>query len=406
MNNKSQSKAVDFTLKYVGPLLFIFAAISAAYLLKAKQPKARKRPPSADTQLVEVQKANSISEQIKIKAMGIVIPVNYIDLKPQVSGKVVWINPKFHDGALLEREETLIKIEKTDYELELAAKKAQLVSAKYELELEKGRQEVARAEYEMLGGKNLSELEKALTLRIPHLENAKATVKAAEAAVKQAEINLLRTEITVPFNSIVSMKSADLGSHINSQTAICGLTGTDSAWIKATIPVSRLSRIKVPENDRQKGNKVNIKLSGNGKLVFQGELQKLLPELENKGRMAQVLVKVSDPFAIKNDKQEPLLMNSFVKTEIEAGTINNVIKIPRAAVRDFKYVWIAVEKPDKKPDGYQLEIRQINPVWSNSSYVLVRNSVKAGELVVISDIPTPVLGMTLEARLPGENNEQ
>jgi multidrug efflux system membrane fusion protein len=87
-------------------------------------------------------------------------------------------------------------------------RKSDLELAKSNLSIQMGRQDVARKDFELIG-QELSAENKALVLREPQLESAKANVEAAQAAVNQAQLNLQRTTITAPFDAHVISRNTN-----------------------------------------------------------------------------------------------------------------------------------------------------------------------------------------------------
>ena len=121
-----------------------------------------------------------------------------------------------------------------------------------------------------------------------------------------------------------------------------------------------------------------------------GTVKGLMSHLETQGRMARLIVVVKDPLGL-NMKQGPchkLILNSYVRVEIEGRELTNVIRIPRKALRDGDKIWIL------SPDN-TLDIRDVKIAWSGDEEVYVTNSITDGDLLITSDLATPVKDMAL-----------
>jgi RND family efflux transporter MFP subunit len=373
-------------------LLILGVGIAGATYFKRTAPKARKRPPITMTPLVQVKRIYPGTHRVKVPAMGTVIPAREMILKAHVSGEIVAIRPEFVEGGILDEGDEILRIEPADYELKAVQKQSQVADATYALKLEMGYQDVAKREWELLkGSKPASAIDVELALRKPHLEKARADLAAAEAELEQAMLDLARTKISAPFNAIIRTKSVEKGSYVSTQEQLAELVCTDEYWIRVSIPVDRLKWISIPKNAGEKGAKVRILYRNGSELP--GRVIKLMGDLEKEGRMARVLVCVRDPFGLKTPGRDrpPLIIGEYVSIEMEGRQLDNIYAIPRTALRDNVSIWIA------KDDG-KLEIQDVNTVWRNAQTVLVRDGLKPGDRLIISNLPAPVDGMSVKVQ--------
>jgi len=374
------------------------AGIAGASYLNKTAPKARKRKPPRMDPLVRVEMVQQANERAIVRAMGTVVPALEMVLKSRVSGEIISTHPEFIEGGFLKNGTKVLQIDPQDYELAVEQKRSQVVNARYALKLELGHQEVAQREWELLkGDKPAKDMDLELALRKPHLEKARAELVAAEADLKQAELNLARTAIRAPFNAIVRNKHVELGSQVSTQDVLAELVGTDEYWIQVSIPVDRLKWITIPTKMGESGSGVRI-IYGTGSVsTFErrGRVIKLLGDLDEEGRMARVLVSVKDPLDQqgKETKGPPLLIGDYVRVEIEGRELKDVFKIPRTALRDNSKIWI------ERGDGL-LHIRQVEVVWRDPQYIFLRDGLKEGERLIVSDLATPVEGMAVIVEQP------
>ena len=383
-------------LKVTLPILIIIVALAAALYIGSTAPKARRTPPVRETPLVEVLPARHTSQKVTVPAMGSIIPAREITLKSRVAGDIVKINPRFTEGGHLQAGQMVLKIDDQDYRLAVAEQHSQVVSAEYALKLELGRQDVAKREWELLSGETSQKApDSELALRKPHLEKAQADLAAARAAMKRAELDLVRTTVRAPFNCIVRTKKVDLGSHVSSQDQLAELVGTDEYRVRASVPVDRLKWISIPRGGDEGGSKVRI-LYGNGTgYERRGSVVKLLGDLEEEGRMARILILVNDPLDLKSSGniRPPLLIGEYVRVEIEGPELEGVVALPRTALRDGRSIWMI-------GDDNTLDIRAVDIVWRGEETVLVKNSLADGEWIIITDLSTPIQGMKVMVNKP------
>ncbi len=369
-------------------ITIVFVGLGIGLYLWKTAPTTRKRPPAKWVPLVEVQRFASGRHQVVVKAMGTVMPASSVKLEARVAGEVIAIHPEFTDGGFVRRGDMLVQLEDDDYQLALAQRRSDLVNAKYALALEEGRQQVARREWELLRDGSPEE-EGGLALRKPHLEKARADVTSAEAALRKAALDIERTRIEAPFNAIIRSRLVEVGSQVSPQETLAELVGTDVYWVQATLPVDRLDWVSIPRQAGQKGSMVRIRY--NGDHLVEGRVVRLLGDLTDGGRMARLLIEVDDPLGLGSvdaSARPPLLIGEYVRVEIDGRHLDNVFAVPRTVLRDNDTVWLL--GVDQK-----LEIRRVTPVWREADTVLLRDHLKPGDQLIVSDLPAPVAGMEL-----------
>ena len=378
------------------PVVIVGAGILYASRLVQTSPKMKRQTPPRQARLVEVVPVERGDFPTKITAWGTVIPAREVDLKPQVSGKIVQISPELIPGGIFPAGQSLMKIDPADYELQVKQKESDVAAAQTNLKLEYGNQIIAQQEYELLGDL-INDNDKELVLRQPQLLALQSKLQAAQAQLEQAKLDLRRTNITTPFNAIVKDKYVDVGATVAPTTSLVSLTGTDEYWIELLVPVDQLKWIEIPRRNSDEGSAVRIYnplvwRSGQNR---QGRVIRLCSELQTKGRMAKLLVLIKDPLGLsaENGKTEPILVGSFVRAEIEGQIIPSVIKLNREFLRDGENVWLYTANAT-------LEIRPVEVVFGTQDHVLITRGINSDNQVVTTDIAAAVEGMPLSLSRP------
>lgn len=368
-------------------ILFICIALPAlaiiiASVLVATAPKAEKKRPPKSAALVEVKALEPTDETVVLELAGTVTPAEEVLLRARVSGEVVSISPHFIEGGLLDKGEEAVLIDPVDYELALTAANSALETARFNYKLELGRQDVAQREWDMLKTDDATEQEKELALRIPHLAASKAALEAAEATLANAALDLGRTTIRAPFNAIVISRNVNTGSQASLQDVLASLAGTDAYWVLVSIPVDRLEWVEIPGS--------TARITSPSGAVREGHVIKLLADLEQKGRMARLLIEVSDPLCLRpeNAERKPLLIGEYVRADVSGRELQQVYSIPRKALHNNGDIWIATQ-------DNTLDIRPVDVLWRDGQRILVRDGIREGERLIVSDLTAPVQGMDL-----------
>ncbi|CAB3750194.1 efflux RND transporter periplasmic adaptor subunit [Paraburkholderia solisilvae] len=143
--------------------------------------------------------------------------IDRVDIRPQVPGTIVAVN--FKDGALVKKGDTLFVIDPRPYQAEVdrtaaqvAAAQAQRLYAQTDWERAQrliGDNAIAKRDYD----------EKQNAAR-----SADANVKAAQAALEAAQINLGYTKVTAPVSGRVSRAEITLGNVVSAGAGAPALT--------------------------------------------------------------------------------------------------------------------------------------------------------------------------------------
>ena len=375
------------------PLAVLAAGVITAFWLMETSPQAKPRPQVHNATLVSVKSVDFSPQQTVISGMGTVTAAHNVELKPQVSGEIIELNRNLVPGGHFRRGETLLTIDPTDYRLTVRQLTTDVAKAESDLQLEQGNQLVAQKEYKLLG-ETVSDVEKALMLRRPQLENLRATLEAAQAKLEQARVDLARTQIKAPFNAVVQARSADVGARVSESTVLATLVGTDAYWVEVSVSVRQLRWIRIPQTDGDQGALVRVYDSaawGDG--VFrQGRVVRLEADLEEQGRMARLLVRVEDPLSLQpgNTDQPRMLLGSYLRVEIEGQPVTSAAAIDREFIRNGSNVWIM-------EDNGNLSIRPVEIAFRGIDHILVTGGISPGEKLVVTDLAAPVEGMLLRA---------
>jgi RND family efflux transporter MFP subunit len=378
-------------LKAILFLVIIAAGVGAFSYLTSLKTEAEINRPAAKPTIVEVVEAEPSDERAVVSAMGTVIPAKSVTLAPEVGGKIVSQSPKLVPGGKFRQGETVLRLDGRDYGLAIEQQRAQVVRAEMELATEHGRKAVAEKEWSLIKDEvRPSEQGKKLALREVQLENAEASVTSAKSSLAKAELDKSRTVIKAPFNALVTEEFVEVGQIMGPGSRIATMVASDFFWVRAAVPMDRLSWIAIPGVNGKQGSPARvIQQVGAGETVVRdGRVIKLLGDLDPVGKMARLLIEVEDPLGTNGNVEAeglPLLIGAYVSIEIEGPKLEDMVVLPRLAVRDGDVVWV-------KQDG-KLAFKQARILWTKEDKVFVKGEVTPGDQVIASRIGAPVEGM-------------
>ena len=81
-------------------------------------------------------------------------------------------------------------------------------------------------------------------------------------------------------------------------------------------------------------------------------------------------------------------MGTYVSAEISGIRIDNLIKVPRSALRNQRQLLIV-------DDENKLRIRDVNILHTDDMYAYIDNGVETGERITLTAIEAPINGMRL-----------
>jgi RND family efflux transporter MFP subunit len=374
--------------KILLPLLVVAFGIAAGALIIRTRPEAERQQADAPDPVVRVIEANPTRVTLTVPSQGSVRPRTESTLVAQVKGEIVEVGRSFAEGGFFEQGDLLLRIDPSDYKLGVSRAQAELAQARLRLDQEEAQAEVAREEWAELGNGEPN----PLALREPQLAQAQAAVSAAESALNQAELDLRRTEIRAPYDGRVRAKLADLGQFVRDGTQLASLFAIDVAEVRLPIPQDQLAFLDIPLSGVREETGPPVALSANlgGRPIqWSGRIVRSAGELDQRSRMFNLIAEVDDPYRRHSGEGAILPAGLFVDAQIEGRTIDQVIPLPRTALRDRSRVLVL-------ESGNRLRFRPVEVLRVQDETALITGGLEPGELVCISALDAVVDGMRVE----------
>ena len=236
---------------------------------------------------------------------GTVGPHGIVAMMPSVDGgRVVWISPAMRIGGTFAGDETLLRIEAKDYELDVAEAEADLRAAQAKVEQRRREGDSAR------------------------IARAQALADKAATVLERRQLALSRTSFSLPFDGRVGQAQVSVG-----QVLVAGLS-FGNAYAKDALEVGAgIGNEDLAYLDPVTGRAATI-FAENG--AFSGEVVRVSALVAPTSRLAQVFLKFADDTPLDSLP----LPGSFATVQIDGPPFDNAFVLPRAAEQSGGHVWV------------------------------------------------------------------
>lgn len=149
---------------------------------------------------VQVVRPAVVQASRQVAATGVVSAMGGVALRSQVAGKAAFVSPALRAGASFAAGQPLVRIERRDYELRLAAAEARLRYAEAELSKQRLRGEHRSQRFLR---DNPGAAVPAIVARLLQIAREEAEVEWAKVAIEKAKVDLARTTLSLSFDGWV-----------------------------------------------------------------------------------------------------------------------------------------------------------------------------------------------------------
>jgi multidrug efflux system membrane fusion protein len=352
-----------------GPLVVVLM-FAVGGCNRGEAPAAQQMPPP----LVTVTAATVVDVPLYIDEIGQAVASASVTVQPQVTGMLT--SKDFVDGADVKKGDLLFQIDPRPFVAALDQAKANLLQAQAALQY-------AQSDYSRY--QNLKGTPAVSEEEIEQKENTvevdAATVKAAQAAVETAQVNLDYCRITSPIDGLTGTRLVDPGNVVNTQgptggTNLVVIQKMDPIYADFTIDEAQLSRV---QEFMSKGTlTVNVELpqdvaASATTQPFQPRIGQLI-FLDNAVQDGSGTVKLRAQLPNEDRHFWP---GQFVNVRLVL-TIAKCVLIPNEATQISQQgSFVYVLKPDNTVDQRTIVLGQ-----RHGDLVVVEKGLSAGETIV------------------------
>jgi RND family efflux transporter MFP subunit len=371
------------------PALVLVGSLAASAALVVARPAPEASAVQEQRPVVAVVEVAPQRERMRIRTQGTLEPRTENELVAEVGGRLAWVAPSFENGGFFAAGEVLARIEAADYEIALERARAAL---------ERTRSQRKLAESSLLRRRALREAGAASLAAHDQAESNAAIAAAGEreaaAALRQAELELARTELRAPFTGRVREKKADVGQLVARGAPLASLFAVDFAELRRAMASEERAYLELPvgpgadagvgpgtDASVEPGTDASVlplvHLSGSyaGRThTWQGRVVRSEGTLDPRTRLAHVIARVDDPYGLVSGAP-PLAGGLFVTAEIEGREVADAVRLPRGALHGDAAV-VVVDAAET------LRSRPVDVLRIEGETAFVVGGLRSGERVV------------------------
>ena len=323
---------------------------------------------------------------IALEAVGQIEGSKEVEVRARVSGIV--LKRLYNEGDLVRAGAPMFKIDPAPFEIALAQAQAQLAQ-------EQARNEQSRRESVRL--KQLA-AEKAISQKeyddaTSNLKLSGATLQAAEAKLREAELNLSYTSVTAPVSGVSGRAVRSEGSLITAgaDSLLTSISQVDPIWVRFSLAESDLAKLPQRRLIRGAPVEVNLILPDGTRYPGKGRLNFAATQIDTRLGTQQLRAEF-------DNAKGQLLPGQFVRAQLVAGQRENVFLVPQTAVMEAEagYMLFVLDKESKAA---------LRPVqlgdWIGSDW-MVLGGLAAGDRVIVDNLLKLRPGVAVSPVAPGQ----
>ncbi|MBR0955629.1 efflux RND transporter periplasmic adaptor subunit [Bradyrhizobium canariense] len=324
-----------------------------------------------------------------VEATGNTAPIKNVDLVARVQGFLQSID--YQDGAFVKQGTQLFTIEPETYKLKL--EQAQAAEAGAQASLRQAEADYKRqAELVQRQAVSQATLDTSTSTR----DNAQANLLQAQANTKLAQVNYGYTNVTAPFDGIVSAHMVSVGElvGVSSPTQLASIVAMDPIYVNFTVNEQDVLRIRAEAARRgltaadMKQFPIQIGLQTEAGYPHEGKLDYVAPTInQSTGTLAVRGL-------VPNDKRL-LLPGYFVRVRVPFTQEKDALLVPDTALgSDQGGRYLLVVNGDNVVEQRKV---QIGPV--DNGLRVIESGLKPDDRVVIAGLLRVIPGQKIDPQV-------
>ncbi|MDP2875202.1 MAG: MdtA/MuxA family multidrug efflux RND transporter periplasmic adaptor subunit [Holophaga sp.] len=345
--------------------LVILATVGIRTLGCAAKPKA----PAARAIPIKVAKATRGDMPVTLTGLGTVTALNTVTIKTRVDGQLIRI--AFQEGQFVRQGDLLAEIDPRPFQVQLMQAEGQM--AKDQAAFKNASADLQRLQTLVQQGIiSRQQLDTQMTT----VAQFEASLKADQAQVESAKLNLVYSRITAPIAGKIGLRSVDPGNMVRASdpNGLAIIAPVQPITVLFTIPADRIQQVLT---QNQKGKKLSVE-------AFDRDMKTRLAvgevlAIDNQVDPSTGTIRIK---AIFSNADLTLFPNQFVNARLRIDTLVGLTLIPSVAIQQSPQgPFVYLVKPDST-----VEMRTVVIEASEGDISAIRTGLVAGEIIAIDGL--------------------
>lgn len=443
----NRSKLISLLFQWVAPIAVLLCGAWIVFAMGARIEPERKKAPIRKSLPVQVITPTAHLGTLDISTSGVVIPFREVKLSAKVGGEVVFKSDALSPGHTVDAGDVLLRIDDSDYKLEVARQEQEVARADVELErltvdkqnaerlLKVNREMVALRERELdrmtqlrrqnatsIAESDIAELALLTTSQqataqenqIRSFESQDQSLRLAKdlamLQLERARIDLARTEIVAPFSGVVIANHVEQNATVTSGSLLATIEDTSSVEVRCSLRSDDIPFLKSSDSTSQNAYElppvpVTIEYERSGRTyAWSGVLSRQDGlGLDQATRTMPVRVLVDKPAQnifhesladeiVPGDLPEmvALVRGMFVQVRFHCEPQQTLAVIPESVLRPGKQVWLM------RDDMLIMQNIRIARIEQGQAFVDMTNSrLTLNDQIISSPVPNARDGLAI-----------
>lgn len=319
---------------------------------------------------VSVIAAQPTRVPISLEAVAQAEGAREVEVRARVSG--ILEKRLYMEGQSVKAGQTLFQIERAPYEIALAQARAQL--AEQQARAEQAAREAARLDG-LVADRAISQKEFDDATAVSAI--AKANVRAGEAAVRQAELNLSYTSVTAPVVGMSGRAQHSEGALVSpgADGLLASIVQLDPIWVRFSIAESDVAKLGIAKLAPAAIRHVEAILPDGTTYSLKGKINFTASRVDPALGTIEMRAEFANP-------EGRILPGQFLRARLIAGDKDNVFLVPQAAVMQTDQGRVVMLANDKNA----VEPRPVTAgEWAGKDWVIT-GGLKAGDRVIVDNL--------------------
>ncbi|MCP4177060.1 MAG: HlyD family efflux transporter periplasmic adaptor subunit [bacterium] len=374
--------------------------------------------------------AEKTNYRVKVDGYGTARPSKTMRISAQVNGRIEYINENLKDGNLVRKDELLIKIDKSDYQIifqkaesdikvfesEFAIQKQLILDYTQILEIMKHKYDLEQKDYlrqkslfqkkvvssKMYedSGQKLDEVRNTVLLKESDISKAKlqldliqANIEKAKSERSKARLSIQRSEISSHLKGRIKNKNININEYVNVGQVLFDIADDSSLTIPISLTASEAAEIMDINPDKSIAYRHWFRYAKNTPVFIQwtekpedckweGKILRV-EQFNPETRTVTVVVKATNFIGNKLNKM-PLVDGMFCKVSLAGKTLPDVVLIPWSALQLNSNIYVV------NKNGIINEF-PVKIVASSNGEAVIHSKFVQGDKIVVQQISRGII---------------